>query len=173
VDSNTVVALASLLAALGATSAAIVAAYALRSQQRAQQRQNDLENLRWITDQYAALRPLRRRAAEGFLDGTVDEDALRDVLNFFETGGYLVREGFITEKTFDQVGKLTVLGWWYATESFIRDVRRRVGDDGVFEEFEWLKDRLRVQVFEPSRAWVDGFLRREAARPAIDSQAKP
>src|SRR5438128_792945 len=125
------VALASLLAGLGAAAAAIVAAYALRSQQRAQQRQHDLENLRWITAQWDALRGLRRRAAEDYLDGGVDEEALRDVLNFFESCGYLVREEFITAKTFDQIAKLAVFGWWYGAETFIRDVRVRLHDDGV------------------------------------------
>lgn len=169
-DSNTLIALASLLTALGAGGAAIVAAYALRAQQRGQQRQHDLENIRWITDQYASLRPLRRRAAECYLDGRVDEDALRDVLNFFEACGYLVRERFVTDKTFDQLGKLSVLGWWYSAEGFICNARSRTRDPGVFTEFEWLKDRLRVEVFEPDRGWVDAFLRREAARPAVGAE---
>src|SRR3974390_863734 len=142
VDSNTLIALASLLTGLGAAAAAIVAAYALRSQQRSQQRQHDLDNLRWITEQYDALRPLRRRAAEGLLAGREDTDTLRDVLNFFELCGYLIRERFMIQQTFDMVGALSALGWWYASESFIANARSRVGGPGVYSEFEWLKNHL-------------------------------
>ncbi len=170
VDSNVMVALASLLAGLGAAAAAIVAAYALRSQQRGQQRQHDLENLRWITDQWTKLRPLRRRAAQSYLAGGRDEDALREVLNFLETCGYLVHERFISERSFDLIGKMLIFGWWYSAEAYIREIRERLFAPSLFAEFEWLKDRLTPEFPDPDRESVDSFLHREAARPNVESE---
>ena len=163
-SSNYLIALASLLTGLGATAAAVVAAYALRAQQRVQQRQNDLENLRWLTSQYAALLPTRRRAAKSFLAGSPDEHAWREVLNFLETSGYMVREGFISVRAFSEtLGQVPVGGWWYASTELIRSARERVSPH-VFEHFEWLKDEVgRQWDFEPDEAWIDDFLRREAA----------
>ena len=86
-DSTLLIALASLLSGLGAATAAIIAAWTLRSQQAAQRRQHDLDNLRWITDGYERLRATRRRAAESLLDGAPPVVTLREVLNFLGTCG--------------------------------------------------------------------------------------
>lgn len=163
-SSNYLIALASLLTGLGATAAAVVAAYALRSQQRVQQRQNDLENLRFLTSQYAGLLPMRRRAAQAFLAGKPDEHALREILNFLETSGYMVREGFISVRAFSEtLGQVPVAGWWYASLDLITSARERVSPH-VFEHFEWLKDQIgEVWGSQPDEAWVADFIRREAA----------
>ena len=169
---TSLIALASVLTGLGATAAAVVAAYALRAQQRGQQRQHDLENLRWLTDQYAGLRGMRHRAANGLLEGTADHYALREVLNFHENCSFMVREGFITENTFARsFGQLALLGWWYSAETFIRDVRASTGAASVFEHFEWLKDRMQIEPFDPSGRRVNDFLRREADVPILQPEA--
>lgn len=137
----------------------------MRAQQRVQQRQNDLENLRWITSQYSGLLETRRRAAQSFLDGKPDEHALREILNFLESSGFMVREGFITARTFaETLGLVPVVGWWYASEDLILSARERVSSH-VFEHFEWLRDEIASAWpgFEPTEAWIDDFVRREAA----------
>lgn len=172
-STNGLIALASLLTGLGATSAAVVAAYALRSQQRSQQRQHDLENLRWLSNEYAALRELRQRAAAGLLDGKRDDYALREVLNFFESCGFMVREGYITAYTFSEtIGAVPVPGWWYAAESVIGMGRERVSPT-VFEHYEWLKDQLAGGNGAPDSGWVKDFLRREATLSIFDVEPEP
>ena len=70
---------------------------------------------------------MRKRAAEGLLEGKRDDYALREVLNFFESCGFMVREGYITAFTFSEtIGAVPVPGWWYASESVIRMGRERV-----------------------------------------------
>ena len=172
-SSNSLIALASLLTGLGATAAAVVAAYALRAQQHAQQRQHDLENLHWLSGRYDALRSLRRRAAKSLLDGPHDEYALREVLNFWESCAFLVREELITVRTlFETIGQVSVPGWWYASGDVIRSLRERVSPS-VFEHFEWLKDEIGTGGIDPSKAWIDDFLRREANLPVLGPDATP
>jgi hypothetical protein len=172
VTSSSLIALASVLTALGATAAAVVAAYALRAQQRGQQRQHDLENLRWIIGEWARLGDMRRRAASGLLAGTEDLYALREVLNFHENCSFIVREGFITESTFTAtVGGLALIGWWHSAESFIENVRASTGNAHVFEHLEWLKDRLETEPFDPNGRRLQEFLRRESDTPLVGAVA--
>jgi hypothetical protein len=171
VSSNSLIALASVLTGLGATAAAVVAAYALRAQQRGQQRQHDLENLRWLTSQYAELREMRQRAARSLLDGELDEYAIREVLNFFESCGFMVRENFITVRTFGEtIGLVPTTAWWLASESVVREVRARVGP-GIYEHFEWLKAELDTEGLNPSEEWIDAFVRREATLPTFAEES--
>ena len=169
-SSSVLIALASLLTALGAAGAAIVAAYALRSQQRGEQRQHDLENHRWITDQFRGLAEMRRRAALSLLEGDVDEFALREILNFFESAAYLVRERFISERTYAQIGRVAAVGWWHASEPAVLEARAHVGPD-LFDHFEWLKDRMQADGFVANDAFVEGYLRREAGLPILQNDA--
>jgi len=174
-STNAVIALAGVLTGLGATSAAVVAAYALRAQQRSLQRQHDLENMRWLTDQYAGLLDQRRRAARSLLNGPPDEDALWQVINFYARCGNLIRQGFITEEAFTgRVGEFAVLGWWYSTEAMIQAARTRLGAD-LLADFEWLSDRMRSNELEPDGDWVEGLLRYEAglAIRADEARADP
>ena len=171
-DSTLLLALATLLSGLGAATAAIIAAWALRSQQAAQRRQHDLDNLRWITDGYDRLREARRKAAASLIDGTPQVETLRDVLNFLETWGYLVHEQFITEKSFALVGSMTVAAWWLASREFVHDVRRSVGSPGVWVELEWLAERVLNSGFNLDPGYLTGFLQREAERVVLaDSDA--
>lgn len=161
-DDNWLILLATVLTGLGATAAAIVAAYALRAQQRGQQRQHDVDNLRWIIEQWRALRLPRQRAAKGLLFDQPDREALRDVLNFWELCGYLVRQGFLTEKAFDMIGAHWVLGWWCAAQKEVGAARLRYADPELFVEFEGLKNRLQLEVVELDAESVQSFLRTEA-----------
>ena len=166
-SSDTLIALASVLTGIGALAAAVVAAYALRAQERSQQRQHDLENLRWLTNEYAGLREMRQRAAATLLDGKLGEYALREVLNFFESCGFMVREGFITAYTFSEtIGQIPVPGWWHASESVIHTARERVSPS-VFIHFEWLKEQMASEPLESEPEWVNDFLRREATLPIL------
>lgn len=166
-DSTLLIALASLLAGLGAASAAIIAAWTLRAERAARRRQHDLDNLRWITDGYDRLRADRRRAAESILDGTPSVEALRDVLNFLETCGYLVHEDFISEKSFALVGSMSVAAWWLATREFVMEVRQSVGSPGVWVELEWLAERVLANSFSPDAGFIKGFLQRESHRVVL------
>ena len=170
-DSTLLIALASLLSGLGAATAAIIAAWTLRSERAAQRRQHDLDNIRWITDGYNRLRPDRRRAAESLLDGTPSLESLRDVLNFLEACGYLVHEDFISEKSFALVGTMSVAAWWLATQEFVREVRQSLGSPGVWEELEWLAGRVLGNSFNPDAGYVKGFLQRESHRVALPDGA--
>ena len=166
-DSTLLIALASLLSGLGAATAAIIAAWTLRSQQAAQRRQHDLDNIRWIADGYDRLRDARRVAAESLLDGTPKAETLRDVLNFLETCGYLVHEQFISEKSFELVGSMSVAAWWLASREFVIEARQRVGSPGAYVELEWLAERVLGSSFNPAPGYVKGFLERESERVAL------
>ena len=171
-STNAVIALGSIVTGLGATAAAVVAAAALRAQQRSQQRQHDLENLRWLTDQYAGLRESRRRAAAGFLDDSPDEEAVWQVLNYWERCAHLVRERFLTEEAFTKrISGFAVVGWWIAAEAMIRAVRERMGAELV-ADFEWLCDRMRTPELDSDGVWLESFLRFEAGRPILDAEAR-
>lgn len=163
-DSTLLVALASLLAGLGAATAAIVAAWALRSERAAQRRQHDLDNLRWITDGFNRLRAERRVAAASLLDGSPKVETLRDVLNFLEACAYLVHERYITEKSFAMVGSMSVAAWWLASKDFVREIRISVNSPGVWIELEWLAESVVGPSFNLDPGYIKGFLQREAGR---------
>lgn len=166
-DSTLLLALATLLSGLGAATAAVIAAWALRSQQAAQRRQHDLENIRWIAEGYDRLRDARRIAAASILDGEPRVETLREVLNFLETWGYLVHEQFITEKSFALVGSMSVAAWWLASRDFVREVRVNVGSPGVWIELEWLAERMLAAAFNPDPGYLKGFLERESERIVV------
>ena len=166
-DSTLLIALASLLSGLGAATAAIIAAWTLRSERAAQRRQHDLDNLRWITDGYSRLRAERRRAAESLTDGRPQVEMLRDVLNFLETCAYLVHEDFISEKSFALVGSMSVAAWWLVSRDFVIEARRTVGSPGAYVELEWLAERVLASSFKPAPGYVKGFLERESERVVL------
>ena len=165
-DSTLLIALASLLSGLGAATAAIIAAWTLRAERAARRRQHDLDNLRWITEGYDKLRADRRRAAESILDGRPQTETLRDVLNFLETCGYLVHEKFISEKSFELVGSMSVAAWWLASRDFVFEARRSVGP-AAYVELEWLAERVLGNAFNPPPGYLNGFLQREAQRVGV------
>lgn len=163
-DSTLIIALASLLSGLGAATAAVVAAYALRAQQRGQRRQHDLENMRWLMDEWNALRPERRKAAQSLLDGKPDDDSLRTLLNFLELCGYLVHQEFITPTSFGMsVGEMAVRGWWHSSQGFVDDYKRRIGGVHFWTEVAWLNDQFKAGF--PDGTWLDTFLHRQASLP--------
>jgi hypothetical protein len=161
-DTNSFIALASLLSGLGAATAAIVAAYALRTQQSGQRRQHDLENMRWISEQWDALREQRRAAARSLLNDKPDFASLRDVLNFLDTCGYLVRERIVSEKSLGHsMGLLGIRGWFHTSEAFIREQRSLAAGALFWDELEWLAGHLEHST--PDGPWLEHFLERQAA----------
>jgi hypothetical protein len=162
-DANLIIALASLLSGLGAATAAVLAAYALRAQQHGQRKQHDLDNMRWLAEEWLAIRPHRRAAAQSLLDGKPDWDSLREVFNFLETCGYLVHEDLIRVRTLDMsVGEIAVRGWWHWSKTFIQEIKANMGGAKFWDEAEWLQQRLEPLL--PDGAWLENFLEREASQ---------
>ena len=62
-DVNLLIAIATLVSSLGVAAAAIVAVFTLREQRTAQRSQTDLENLRWLAQEWITLRSTREAAA--------------------------------------------------------------------------------------------------------------
>jgi hypothetical protein len=156
------------LTALAAAAAALFAGLAIRSQDRAQRRQQSLENFRWLNDSWDALRPQRGRAARSLLEGTESTTDIRDVLNFLENAGYLVRRQYRGLESVEAVLGLQIQGWWRVGQSVVATGRAEFGPS-IFEDLEWLHAQLRLQL--PQReGWREGFLSREQASLGEDTR---
>src|SRR4029077_17192514 len=92
---DTALVVTGVLTALAAAAAALFAGLAIRSQDRAQRRQQALENFRWLNDSWNALRPQRARAARSIREDRASVTDIREVLNFLENAGYLVRSRYL------------------------------------------------------------------------------
>ena len=155
------------LTALAATAAALFAGLAIRAQDRAQRRQQALENFRWLNSSWDALRPQRARAARALQNDRESVTDVREVLNFLENVGYLARRRYLDLETAEAVLAATTLGWWAMGQSVVAQGRAEFGSS-IFEDLEWLHAQLRLAV--PQReGWHHGFLSREAATQGGES----
>lgn len=159
-DVNLLIAIASLVSGVGVATAAIVAVYTLRSQQAATRRQTELENSRWLYREWNDLRQERRAAARSLMAGKASFRHIREVLNFFETSGWLVRRHLIELETLDYfVGAIVVRGWWHWCEPFVRE-RRAWTKARIWGQVEWLQGQLESS--HPDGPWLEKFLESEA-----------
>ena len=164
-DVNLLIAIASLVSSLGVAAAAIVAAFTLREQRTAQRRQMDLENLRWLAQEWNALRSTREAAALSLINGKPSLSQIREVLNFLETVGYLVRRHLIEDETLGRaVGEIPVRGWRHWTADFIRQQREQLQGATFWLDIEWLDQHLAAQL--PDGPWLNVFLQRESGETA-------
>ena len=157
---DTVLIVSSVLTALAATAAALFAGVAIRSQDRAQRRQQALENFRWLNSSWDALRPQRARAARSLQNNKESTTDLREVLNFLESVGYLVRRRYLDLESAEAVLGATTRGWWSVGQSLVAKGRGEFGA-GIFEDLEWLHGRLSIALPQ-SEGWRERFLSREA-----------
>ena len=161
VDVNLLIAIASLVSSLGVAAAAIVAVFTLREQRTAQRRQTDLENLRWLAQEWNTLRPTRAAAALSLINGTPSLSHIREVLNFLETVGYLVRRHLIEDETLGRaVGEIPIRGWRHWTADFVRAQREQLQGATFWLDVEWLDRHLEPQL--PDGPWLKVFLQRES-----------
>ncbi|MBV8528146.1 MAG: hypothetical protein JOZ75_07505 [Candidatus Dormibacteraeota bacterium] len=158
---DVVLVVTSAVTALGASAAALFAGLAIRAQDRAQRRQQALENFRWLHSSWDALRPQRGRAARSLLAKKESVTDVREVLNFFETVAYLVRSQFLDLDIAENVLAASTLGWWSAGQSVVAAGRAEYGP-GIFEHLEWM--HRQIHGVAPQReGWEERFLQREAA----------
>lgn len=171
-DTNLLIAIASLVSSFGVGLAAIVAVITLREQRSAQRRQTDLENLRWLSDQWNGLRPVREAAARSLIDGRPSLTQIRQVLNFLETAGFLVRRRIIEDETLSRgVGEIPVRGWCHWTADFVRQQRETMGGARFWEELEWLDRYLEPRLHDGP--WLEAFLKREAGEDPGAHRVRP
>jgi hypothetical protein len=164
---DTALVVTGVLTALAAAAAALFAGLAIRSQDRAQRRQQALENFRWLTSSWDALRPQRSRAARSLRMDQESITDIREVLNFLESAGYLVRRHYLDLEVTEAVLAPQIRGWWSVAQSVVVSGRAEFGPT-IFEDLEWLHGQLRSA---PARreGWRERFLSREEANLDQDS----
>jgi hypothetical protein len=168
---DTVLVVTSALTALAATTAALFAGLAIRSQDRAQRRQQALENFRWLYNSWDALRSYRGRAARSLREDQVAVTDIREILNFLENVGYLVRRRYLDLEIAEAVFAPQIRGWWSVGQSVVASGRAEFGPT-IFENLEWLHAQLTLA--EPhSEGWRERFLSREEASLGEDPGGAP
>jgi hypothetical protein len=151
------------VSALGAVAAALVAVFTLRAQQRMQIQQHNLDNYWRITDGWWALRSDRAIAARSLLAGTPSHNHVVLVLNYLERMSHLARTGEISVELVRHGLGVTAAVYWSAAHDLIRHWRVELGNDGAYEDLEWLQPQLGAL----SEDFVRSFLERQASdRPA-------
>jgi hypothetical protein len=164
---DTALVVTGVLTALAAAAAALFAGLAIRAQDRAQRRQQALENFRWLTSSWDALRPQRARAARSLREDGEAVTDIREVLNFLESAGYLVRRRYLDLEVTESVLAAQIRGWWSLGQSVVASGRAEFGPT-IFEDLEWLHAQLRFPA--PQReGWRERFLSREEANLSEDS----
>jgi hypothetical protein len=152
--------LTGVLTALAATAAALFAGLAIRAQDRAQRRQQALENFRWLTDSWNDLRPQRARAARCLREDRGAVTDIREILNFLEAAAYLVRRRYLDLDIAEAILAAQIRGWWLVGQTVVNSGRAEFGAR-VFEDLEWLHTQL---VFPLGHeGWRERFLAREEA----------
>jgi hypothetical protein len=169
--SDTALVVTGVLTALAATAAAVFAGLAIRSQDRAQRRQQALENFRWLNDSWNALRPQRARAARSLREDRESVTDIREVLNFLESVGYLIRSHYLDLEVAEAGLALQIRGWWSAGQSVVASGRAEFGPN-IFEDLEWLHGQLHFPT-GPREGWRERFLSREEANVGDDSTRAP
>lgn len=158
---DTALVVTGVLTALAAAAAALFAGLSIRAQDRAQRRQQALENFRWLNDSWDALRPYRGRAARSIRETRESVTDIREVLNFLENAGYLVRRRYLELEIAEAVLGPQVRGWWSVGQSVVASGRAEFGPT-IFEDLEWLHTQLHLPA--PHReGWRERFLSREEA----------
>lgn len=164
---DTALVVTGVVTALAAAAAALFAGLAIRSQDRAQRRQQALENFRWLTSSWDELRPQRARAAHSLREDGESVTDIREVLNFLESAGYLVRRHYLDLEVTEAVLAAQIRGWWSLGQSVVAIGRAEFGPT-IFEDLEWLHAQLRFPT--PQReGWRERFLSREEANLSEDS----
>ena len=156
---DSVLGITGFVTALAASAAALFAGLAIRAQDRAQRRQQSLENFRWLNDSWIALRPVRVRAAVGLRDGQAAISDLREVLNFLEGASSLVRRGYLDLDTVAGALAPAAHGWWGAAAEVITEVREELGPT-IFEDLEWFTQQVPDPVTR-REGWRERFFARE------------
>ena len=165
---DTVLVLTGVLTALAAAAAAVFAGLAIRSQDRAQRRQQALENFRWLNSSWDALRPQRARAARSLREDLESVTDIREVLNFLENVGYLVRRHYLDLELAETVLAAQLRGWWSVAQSVVASGRAEFGPT-IFEDVEWLNGQLRFPGGQ-REGWRERFLLREEASFGEDAK---
>ena len=168
---DTALVVTSALTALAATAAAVFAGLAIRSQDRAQRRQQALENFRWLNTSWDALRPYRGRAARSLRDGQVAVTDIREILNFLESAAYLVRRNSLDLEIAEAVLAPQIRGWWSVGQEVVAGGRAEFGPT-IYQDLEWLQAHLNFPT--PHReGWRERFLAREEANLEDDAAGAP
>lgn len=151
----------SALTALAASAAALFAGLSIRAQDRAQRRQQALENFRWLESAWDDLRPQRARAARALQQDREPTTEAREILNFLESIGFLVRRQLLDLETAESVMAAMIRGWWILGGPVIAKGRAEFGPK-VFEDLEWLHGELHFDT-PLTEGWRERLLSREAS----------
>lgn len=93
-----------------------------------------------------ALRAARRALARDLLDRSISEVTTVEVPVFFELLGSLTRRGALDEPLVWRVFGGWVTNYYYALRNpvdYLGRSREAFGDPSLFEDFEWLDERMR------------------------------
>jgi hypothetical protein len=128
-----IVPLATILAAIGAIAAAVIAAYIGYRASQVAQAQRDVAGLAEVNKLISKLetprwQKIQRHIAIDYLVGRVDRLYAREILNLIEDLGLFVERHLLSLDIVESIMAYDVICWWYAVHSVVESERHAVQD---------------------------------------------